>query len=100
MRKARLRRPGELGFTGILLALALLVLSFAYGIAGFAGPSSAGVFPMLAGLAMVGSAIVILLDAVRMRFRERLLRRGLRRRDYEPSLRLHRLRRTLLERLA
>lgn len=67
MRKARLRRPGELGFTGILLALALLVLYFAYGIAGFAGPSSAGVFPMLAGLAMVGSAIVILLDAVRMR---------------------------------
>ena len=67
MRKARLRRPGELGFTGVLLIFAVLVLYFAYRISGFAGPSSAGVFPMLAGLAMVGSAITILLETARMR---------------------------------
>lgn len=65
--KARDRRPGEIGFIGILLIFALLVLYFAYRISGFAGPSSAGVFPMLAACAMLGSAIVILRDTLRMR---------------------------------
>jgi len=66
MRKTRRRLPGELGFALILLILALLVLYFAYLISGLSGPSSAGVFPMLAGLAMVGSAIAILLETMRM----------------------------------
>jgi putative tricarboxylic transport membrane protein len=66
MRKARRRRPGEIGFVGILLIFALLVLYVAYRISGLAGPSSAGVFPMLAGLAMVGSAVAILRQTLRM----------------------------------
>ncbi len=67
MRTTRRRLPGELGFALILLIFALLVLYFAYRISGLAGPSSAGVFPMLAGLAMAGSAIVVLLETRRMR---------------------------------
>lgn len=67
MHKTRSRLPGELGFAGILLLLALAILFFAYRISGFSGPSSAGIFPMLAGLTMVGSAIAILLETLRMR---------------------------------
>jgi putative tricarboxylic transport membrane protein len=67
MHKSRPRLPGELGFAGITLIFSLLVLFFAYRISGLSGPSSAGVFPMLAGLVMVGSAIAILVGTMRMR---------------------------------
>jgi hypothetical protein len=67
MHTTRKRLPGELGFAVILLVFALLVLVLAWRISGLAGPSTAGVFPMLAGLAMVGSAIAILLGTRRMR---------------------------------
>lgn len=67
MHRSRQRLPGELAFVGLLLIFALLVLFLAYRISGFSGASSAGVFPMLAGLTMVGSAAAILLRTLRMR---------------------------------
>jgi putative tricarboxylic transport membrane protein len=66
MHRPRLRRPGELGFAGIILIFALIVLYLAYRISGLSGPSSAGVFPMLAGLVMVAAAVRILLETWRM----------------------------------
>jgi len=63
----RPRLPGELSFAGVILTFALIVLYLAYRISGLSGPSSAGVFPMLAGLVMVGSAVGILFETWRMR---------------------------------
>ena len=59
------RRPGELVFTILLVALALFAFHQAYGIAGFSGLTTGGVLPMLASAVMVVSAVAILRDVVR-----------------------------------
>ncbi|GAB4238362.1 MAG: hypothetical protein Tsb0032_42730 [Kiloniellaceae bacterium] len=56
----RPRRAGELIFALALLAFSLAAFWQAYGISGFSGLSTAGVFPMLASGAMVLSALCIL----------------------------------------
>jgi putative tricarboxylic transport membrane protein len=66
MTEPRRRRPGELVFAVVLLIFALIVLYLAYRISGFSGPSTAGVFPMLAGLVMIAAAARILLDTLRL----------------------------------
>jgi putative tricarboxylic transport membrane protein len=54
------RRPGETVFAVFLLLVSLVVLQQGYAIAGFSSPSSAGVFPMLAGATMAGAMIAVL----------------------------------------
>lgn len=56
----RPRRAGELIFAVALLGFSLAAFWQAYGISGFSGLSTAGVFPMLASGAMVLSALCIL----------------------------------------
>jgi putative tricarboxylic transport membrane protein len=65
----RPRRPGELAFAAVMLALAAFVLYQAHGISGFSSPSSPGVFPMLAAGAMVASGLVIVLRTRRIGWR-------------------------------
>ncbi|UYO00283.1 MAG: tripartite tricarboxylate transporter TctB family protein [Devosia sp.] len=52
------RRPGELVFSVVLLAFALAAFWQAYGISGFKGLSTPGVFPMLATGAMVLASLI------------------------------------------
>jgi putative tricarboxylic transport membrane protein len=59
------RRPGEMVFSVLMLALGLFILWTAYGIAGFTALSSPGAFPMAAGAVMVVAATVTLLRDVR-----------------------------------
>lgn len=54
------RRPGELVFAFLLIVFSLAALWQAYGISGFSGLTSAGVFPMLAAGTMVLAALFIL----------------------------------------
>lgn len=61
------RLPGELTFTGLLLALSLFLLWQAYRISGFESLSSAGMFPMLATATMVVTGALILLQCLRRR---------------------------------
>jgi len=56
----RPRRAGELIFAVALLGFSLAAFWQAYGISGFSGLSTAGVFPMLASGAMALSALCIL----------------------------------------
>ncbi|MBL4891399.1 MAG: tripartite tricarboxylate transporter TctB family protein [Rhizobiaceae bacterium] len=60
----RKSRSGELAFALILLAFSMAALWQAYGISGFKGLSTAGVFPMLAAAAMVFSGFFILKDVL------------------------------------
>lgn len=55
----RSRRPGELGFAFVLLALGIIALWQAYDISGFEKLSAPGVFPMLASGVMFVSALTI-----------------------------------------
>lgn len=57
----RRRRAGELVFAAGLLAFSLAAFWQAFGISGFSGLSTPGVFPMLASGAMVLAALCILL---------------------------------------
>ena len=59
------RRPGDLVFAVLLLLASLVLFQQAYAIAGFASPSSAGVFPMLAAATMAGASAVILVNLLR-----------------------------------
>lgn len=59
------RRPGELIFAAILLVFAVAAFWQAYGISGFSGKTTPGVFPMFAAGVMVISAMAILVSAVR-----------------------------------
>lgn len=56
----RPRRAGEVVFAAALLAFSTAAFWQAYGISGFSGLSTAGVFPMLASGAMVLSSLAIL----------------------------------------
>lgn len=58
----RQRRPGELAFVLALLIFSAAAFWQAYGISGFKGLSTAGIFPMLAAAAMVLSGLFILKD--------------------------------------
>lgn len=60
------RQPGETLFGYLLLLLSLFVLGEAWRIAGFSSVSSAGVFPMAAGAAMVASSFAVILQNRRM----------------------------------
>lgn len=57
------RRPGELLFAVILLVFAVAAFWQAYGISGFSGKTTPGVFPMLASGVMVISGVAILISA-------------------------------------
>lgn len=54
------RRPGEAVFAVILLVVSLALLHQAYGISGFSGLSTAGIFPMLATATMAGAMVAVL----------------------------------------
>jgi putative tricarboxylic transport membrane protein len=56
----RRRQPGETVFGYVLLLLGLFVMAEGYRIDGLHSPSSAGVFPALAGLVMTVSALAII----------------------------------------
>jgi putative tricarboxylic transport membrane protein len=56
----RRRQPGETVFAYILLLLGLLVAAEGYRIDGLYSPSSAGIFPALAGGVMALSAIAVI----------------------------------------
>ena len=62
----RRRAPGETAFGYLLLLLGLFVAAEGYRIDGLYSPSSAGVFPALAGTVMTVSAIAIILRNRRM----------------------------------
>lgn len=59
------RRPGELLFAAALLVFAVSAFWQSYGISGFSGKTTPGVFPMAASAVMVISGAVILITAVR-----------------------------------
>ena len=59
------RRPGEIAFAVLCVVFGLVAFGQAYGISGFGGLSTPGVFPMLATGAMVVSGLFILAGTVR-----------------------------------
>jgi len=59
------RRPGELLFALLLLVFSVAAFWQSYGISGFSGKTTPGVFPMLASGVMVISGLVILVSATR-----------------------------------
>lgn len=59
MTEKKTRLPGELTFTLLLLLGSLFLLAQAYGISGFESITSAGMFPMLAALVMVVTAVLV-----------------------------------------
>ena len=65
MNKPVSRRPGELVFAGLLLAVSCFALHEAFLISGFASLTSGGVVPMLAAGVMVLSGLSILRDSWR-----------------------------------
>lgn len=60
------RRPGEAGFTLILLGASLVLLWNAYGISGFEGLSSPGTIPMATTFIMCIAAAMIAFRTVRL----------------------------------
>lgn len=60
------RRPGELGFAVFLLLASCILLWNAYGIAGFEALSSPGAIPMATALAMVVSALIVVVKTARL----------------------------------
>ena len=60
------RRPGELAFALILVVFSVAAFWQAYGISGFSGKTTPGVFPMLASGIMVISSLSILVSAARL----------------------------------
>lgn len=60
-------RPGELVFAVLITGFSALALWQAYKISGFSGLSTPGIFPMLAAVTMLVSALFILFDAVARR---------------------------------
>ena len=59
------RLPGEVGFTAVLLAGSAFLLWQAFAISGLESITSAGVFPMLAAGAMLATAALVLVHALR-----------------------------------
>lgn len=66
MQPMRRRQPGETAFGYLILVISLLILHQSYSIAGFSSVSSAGVFPMIASLAMAISSVAIILKNRKM----------------------------------
>lgn len=60
------RRPGEAGFTLLMLVASVLLLWNAYGISGFEALSSPGTIPMATTFVMVIAAAMIALRTVRL----------------------------------
>lgn len=58
------RRPGEIIFSIILTVFSVTAFWQSYAISGFTGLTTAGVFPMLASLAMIISSLIITKDAL------------------------------------
>ncbi|MFK7751236.1 MAG: tripartite tricarboxylate transporter TctB family protein [Sedimentitalea sp.] len=59
------RKPGEVLFALLLLVFSISAFWQSYGISGFSGKTTPGVFPMLASGVMIVSGVVILLGALR-----------------------------------
>ncbi|WP_413203977.1 tripartite tricarboxylate transporter TctB family protein [Rhodospirillum sp. A1_3_36] len=66
MERGRARRPGERAFAVLAVVFALVASWQAYGISGFSGLSTAGVFPMLAAGVMTLAALSVLWSTLRM----------------------------------
>lgn len=60
------RRPGETAFAVLCVLFGLAAFGQAYGISGFSGLSTPGVFPMLATATMAVSGLFILAGTVRL----------------------------------
>lgn len=60
-----LRRPGEAAFAGVFVAMSLVLLWSAYGIAGFEALSSAGAVPMATTAVMLVTAALVLAQTLR-----------------------------------
>lgn len=65
MSAPRERKPGEVVFTILLVVVSAFLMWQAFGISGFQSVSSAGMFPMLAGLTMTVTAVVVLVDQLK-----------------------------------
>lgn len=60
------RRPGELIFALLIVVFSVAAFWQSYGISGFVGKTTPGVFPMIASGVMVISSLVILISATRL----------------------------------
>ncbi len=60
------RRPGELVFALLIVVFSAATSWLSYGISGFTGKTTAGVFPMIASGVMMFSSVVILVSATRL----------------------------------
>ena len=60
------RRPGELAFALLIVVFSVAAFWQSYGISGFSGKTTPGVFPMIASGLMVISSVVILISAMRI----------------------------------
>ena len=60
------RRPGELVFALLIVVFSAATSWLSYGISGFTGKTTAGVFPMIASAVMMVSSVVILVSATRL----------------------------------
>ncbi|NNE89656.1 MAG: tripartite tricarboxylate transporter TctB family protein [Silicimonas sp.] len=60
------RRPGELVFALLIVVFSVAAFWQSYGISGFSGKTTPGVFPMIASSVMVISGFVILISATRL----------------------------------
>ena len=65
LRKQPGKRPGELGFSLLLVVFSVTAFWQSYEISGFSGLSTPGVFPMLASATMLFAASCILLQCFR-----------------------------------
>lgn len=59
------RRPGELAFAVIILVFSVAAFWQSYGISGFTGMTTPGVFPMLASGVMIISGMMILISTAK-----------------------------------
>ena len=60
------RRPGELVFALLIVVFSVAAFWQSYGISGFSGKTTPGVFPMIASGVMMISSVVILISATRL----------------------------------
>ena len=60
------RRPGELVFALLIVVFSAATSWLSYGISGFTGKTTAGVFPLIASAVMMVSSVVILVSATRL----------------------------------
>jgi hypothetical protein len=60
------RRPGEVVFAGMMLAISILLFWQAYRISGFSSKSSPGAFPLAATATMIAASLASLLKTLRL----------------------------------